>query len=162
MKGSTDILQRLPPGKPPDALIERARELIHKAGYFENAADSAFGFSYDRSFIQYVQDSDKTSDRWRKVEKFSPIIFWYRQSPQALERLGMFLPGFAPSEVTTEDPPLRFSGEALVRLDTEGRNRLGDSVLGSWSRHLKMDARRAAEQSPLLRRYPGGMARLDS
>ncbi len=128
MKGSTDLLQRVAPGKPPDALIERTRELIQKAGYPDQATDSAFGFSYDQSFIQYVQNSDKSAGRWKKVEKFNPVIFWYRQSPRALERLGMFLPVFAPSEVTTEDPPLQFSGEALVRLDIEGRLRTFEAI----------------------------------
>ena len=85
-------------------------------------ADSAFGFDYDEDFLRYLQDTDKTSGRWKKLDRFSPVVFWYRQSPRPLQHLGT-APG-----VSVSDPPLQFSGETLVQLDSEGRLRAFEAI----------------------------------
>src|SRR5499427_9264018 len=42
MNRRTMLIQRIAPGKPPDVLVERAREIIRKAGSVDEPADSAF------------------------------------------------------------------------------------------------------------------------
>src|SRR5215467_14608579 len=52
MNRRTMLIQRLAPGKSPDVLVERAREIIRTAGYVDEPADSAFGFDYDADPIR--------------------------------------------------------------------------------------------------------------
>jgi len=121
----TQLLGRLPVGKAPEVLVEQAREFIHRAGYEDPPADSTFGFEYDTDFLRYVQDTDKSSLRWQKLDAYNPVSFWYRQSPRPLEEVADFF-GFTPFGPT--DPPARFSGELLVRLNTDGRLRSFEAV----------------------------------
>jgi serine/threonine-protein kinase len=121
----TMLIRRLPVGKSPDALVERAREIIKKTGYVDEPVDSAFGFDYDAEFLDYVRSTDKTVGRWARLDTYNPVVFWYRQSPQPLEHIGGWLPFFLArvNAITPNDPPLQFSGDILVRLDGEGRLR---------------------------------------
>jgi serine/threonine-protein kinase len=117
MNRRTMFIERLPPGKPPDVLVERAREVIRKAGYLDEPADSAFGFAYDTDLIRYVERTDASADRWTSLQALNPVTFWYRQSPRPLERA----PFLNWTTVTAINPPLVFSGEVLIRLDSLGR-----------------------------------------
>jgi len=125
MNTRTMLLQRVPLGKSRDVLIERAREFIKKAGYFEGA-DSAFGFDYDPDVLRYLQE-DKTGGRWNKLEVVSPVFFWYRGSPRPLED---YRSSGASSlfGVDASNPAMQFSGEVLVRLDGEGRLRTFQAI----------------------------------
>ncbi|MBI4474890.1 MAG: serine/threonine protein kinase, partial [Acidobacteria bacterium] len=120
MSKSTELFRRVTLSKPPDALVERAREFLKKAGY-SDAVDSASGFAANEDFLRYVQDKSKTGVR-NNLDA-GAVDFWYRQSPRPLERIGFVPSGPAFWGVTSTDPPQEFSGEALVRLDTEGRLR---------------------------------------
>jgi hypothetical protein len=80
------------------------------------------------------------------------VLFWYRQSPQALVRRDLVRQGaFLPS-VSDSDPPVEVAGEVIVYLDTDGRLRrfeavpanAGPSSVGApdWSvlfRHADLD-----------------------
>jgi hypothetical protein len=108
--------RRIPFEKSPEALVERTREFLKKSGYSEKFADSAYGFVANSDLLNYIEASDKTASRWKNLDA-KAILFWYRQSPRPLEvpisALGRSL--------TFNNPPLQFSGEVLVMLDTEGR-----------------------------------------
>jgi len=124
MNRQTMLIQRVSSGKPPDFLVERAREIVRKAGYVDEPTDTAFGFDYDTDLIRYIENSERSRFRWNDLKRFNPVTFWYRQSPQPLER-SAFLNW---TTVTTADPPLQFAGEALVGLDTDGRLKQFDAV----------------------------------
>jgi serine/threonine protein kinase len=101
---------------PPDVLVARSREIIKKAGYSEKFADSAYGFVANSDLLNYIKASDKTANRWKNLDA-KAILFWYRQSPRPLE---VAISTSRP-RVTSDNPPLQFSDEVLVTLDTEGR-----------------------------------------
>jgi serine/threonine protein kinase len=98
--------------KSPDVLVERSREIIKKAGYSEEFADSAYGFVRHTNLLRYIQKSDKTANRWWNIHS-NAIRFWYRQSPSPFE--------VRPSGPNFYSPPLQFPGEVRVYLDAEGR-----------------------------------------
>jgi Protein kinase domain len=123
----TMITERVPPGKSPDFLAERARQLIAKAGYSDAPQDSAFGYSYYGDLLRYIQNNYKTSDRWNRLAAYNPVVFEYRQSPRPLERTG-FLFGDYGSSLTATLIPLQYSGDVLMRLDGEGRLRTLDAI----------------------------------
>jgi hypothetical protein len=124
MNRRTMLIQRIAPGKPPEVLIERAREIVRKAGYVDEPADFAFGFDYDSGLIRYIQDTDASARRWDKLLLFGPVTFWYRQSPRPLEKN----PFLNWTTVTTVNPPLKIAGEVIVGLDGEGRLKWLDAV----------------------------------
>jgi serine/threonine protein kinase len=108
--------RRIPFEKAPEALVERSHEIIKKAGYSERFADSAYGFEENSDMLRYFQNADKSANRWKSLDA-KAILFWYRQSPRPLE-VPLSSQGMI---VTPNNPPLQFSGEVLVMLDTEGR-----------------------------------------
>jgi serine/threonine-protein kinase len=118
LNGRVILLERMPPGKSPDVLLERARNFLKKAGYTGPVVDSAWGFDANRDLLNHLENSDETAGRWRNVGS-AAVIFWYRQSPQPLEPSGS-LYTTPPYAVAPGDPPMQFSGEALVGLDTQG------------------------------------------
>jgi serine/threonine-protein kinase len=113
----------VPLEKPPEALAERSKEIIRRFGYTEKAVGSAWGFSGNGEYRRWVEEHDKSKDRWKDMEDGRPaaIYFWYRQSPGQLipERFrGEDSFGIA---VTESDPPATTSGMVSVELDTLGR-----------------------------------------
>jgi hypothetical protein len=107
------LYRRMPFKKSPDVLVERSHEILKKAGYSEDFADSAYGFMQNIDLLRYIQKSDKTVNRWKNLDS-KAILFWYRQSPRPLEAPILTGLGY-------DNPPLQFSGEISVILDTEGR-----------------------------------------
>lgn len=111
------LFRRVPIENPPEVLAATARDILKNAGYLQPPVDSAFGFSTDEEYFQYVRKNDRSAGRWDRMPS-SVISFWYRQSPRILARwegvlsLGRIMPG---------DPPLSISGESRVQLDAGGR-----------------------------------------
>ena len=99
----------VPLEKPPEALAERAKEIIGRLGYTEKPLGTAWGFSGNGEYRRWVEEHDKSKNRWKDMEDGRPaaIYFWYRQSPALLiperfrgEDSGLRL------QVTESDPPL--------------------------------------------------------
>jgi hypothetical protein len=111
------LFRRVPIENPPEAMVASAREILKKARYPQPHVDSAFGFSPDDEYFQYVRMNNRTAGRWDRMPS-SAIGFWYRQSPRFLVRWQgpLSLGGIMP-----DDPPLSISGESLVQLDARGR-----------------------------------------
>jgi serine/threonine-protein kinase len=111
------LFLRLPPGKPPEVLAERAREFLRKAGYQEAPVDGAHGFALNDAVLNFIQNSDNSRDRWDSLNSTDALTFWHRRSPRPLvhdsPRIG----------IASGDPTMRWPGETLVRLDREGRLR---------------------------------------
>jgi hypothetical protein len=124
------LYRRVPLEEPPEALAERARDILRNAGYSEPPADTAMGFYEGKEFLRYVAEHDKSKTRWDNLET-GAFVFWHRGSPRPLEtrytfRLADSFPDFhgnAPmlGFVWTDDPPLDVSGMTLVRLNPLGR-----------------------------------------
>jgi Protein kinase domain len=102
--------------KTPDALTERARELVRQFGYTDEPADidSSFFRTYD--FLRYRALHDTSPPRVRDLAtaELGPMNFWYRQSPGPMVPVG-------PPDVSQNDPPLDVPGMALVELSSSGR-----------------------------------------
>jgi len=113
----TNELQITPLEKAPQALEQRARDLIQGLGYPDRAIGSAFGFSPDDDFQRYAEQKEKPADYAAQLAKGQPALlrFWYRQSPRYLEVVS------ATGSVSESDPPQDVSGMVTLRLDTLGR-----------------------------------------
>src|SRR6266852_3900595 len=111
-----------PLDNPPEVLATRAREIIRQLGYTDAYADEAFSFSPQFAYLEYLQQHDKTPDRWNVVANGRPasMVFWYRQSPR-LMRPQRFFSSTGNGAVTTFDPPMDISGMVRVTLDMQGR-----------------------------------------
>ena len=113
----TDLgLSPLP--KPPDALAERAREIVKRLGWTDPPVDSASWFFRDYPYLKSLATSGKVG--WAldlRSGWWKPAAFEYRQSSRPL------LPANAEGTVTSSDPPLNVTGMVSVVLDPEGRLR---------------------------------------
>jgi serine/threonine protein kinase len=105
------VNQLIPFEKSPDILAESSRQFIKKVGYTEKFTVSNYGFVANSDLLNHIKTLDKTANRLRNLDP-KTILFWYRQSPRSLNLI---------IGLTSDNPPLQFSGEALVILDTEGR-----------------------------------------
>ena len=106
--------------RPPDALVDRAQELIRTAGYTQTRADSASGFFVDQDAYRYAWDTQ--SDRADAFAAAGAVGFLYRESPRPLidvSWLGSVGPG---------NPTMAFPGEVAVQLDGQGRLRTFGAV----------------------------------
>jgi serine/threonine-protein kinase len=103
--------------KPPDALEDRARDLLQRLGYTEPPADTARGYAIDAEYLRWVSERDRSPGRWEGLRVGQPpvVLFWYRQSPR------MLLSAATLGRVSSRNPPLVDSGMAGVRFDMRGR-----------------------------------------
>ncbi len=113
------VLRVAAPVKPPDVLIERAREMVRSAGLGGDVQDDAWGLVADLDYLNHV-------DARRPVAPEDDLAargarFWYRESPVLLERFQFGSPPDSGQRVSPSDPPLSYSSEARVWLDREGR-----------------------------------------
>ena len=101
--------------RPPEALVDRARDFLDRLGH-GGGVDAAWSFEWDRDFLEAVR-GDRSPDRWRSVARghFSPYVFYYRQSPRPL------LPSNVDAQVRRTDPPPNGPGMAEVVMDPRGR-----------------------------------------
>lgn len=108
--------------KPPEVLLARAQEIVQQLRYSETPADSAYGFTADGSYMDYIQDHDKSRTRWQLLSSDRPptILFWYRQSPRELSSFGFFNT-LGSGVVTQSDPPSDVTGMITVVTDSRGR-----------------------------------------
>ncbi len=118
----TQLINKVTLDVPTDVLIHKAGEIVRGLGYSAPPADTAYDFTPDGSYLQYIQDHDKTITRWNSLSDDRPaaMSFWYRQSPREMRPQRFFASGGA-GKVTTFDPPLAVTGMVYLVLDTRGR-----------------------------------------
>src|SRR5208337_4304672 len=116
----TKLFRRVPLEKPPEALAERARDILRSVGYSEPPVDTAVGFYEGQEFLRYIAEHDKSKTRWDNLET-GAFVFWYRGSPRPLTAGNIFSDAPISGSVWTDDPPLDVSGMTLVRLNPRGR-----------------------------------------
>ncbi len=113
----------VPLEKPPDALVEKSKEIVRKLGYTEKPADIAWGFSGNGEYRRWVEEHDQSKDRWKGIESGRPaaIYFWYRQSPTPLIAERFRGDGAGEISATETDPPPLVAGMVGMELDPLGR-----------------------------------------
>ena len=114
------LYRRVPLEQPPEALAERARDILRSAGYSERPADTAIGFNEGTEFLRYIAEHDRSITRWDNLET-GPFEFWYRGSPWPLSAGDVWSGPRPAGMVWTDDPPLDVCGMTLVRLNPLGR-----------------------------------------
>jgi hypothetical protein len=109
----------VPLPNPPDALAAKAHELLQQFGYTAPPVDSASGFFEDDNYLRYIEEHDKTPNRWEQLKSGNPsaMVYWYRESPRSLLPLSLFSVG----SVGPVDPPRSNSGMTYELLDPSGR-----------------------------------------
>ena len=115
----------VPWSKPAAALASDAQELLVEMGYGDSA-DTAWRFVVDHDYLDYLERTDMSANRWRPLERTDQLAlrFVYRQSPVNLLPLGWTgqveddLPGYR-----RQDDPSPEEGDALVVTDLRGRLR---------------------------------------
>ena len=113
------IFRDVPFDKPPEVLVERAREVQKRLGYTAPHADSAEGFGIDSEVVQYVAEHDKSANRWKNLDP-GTAAFWYRESPRPMQPGQFFKDNMNVGMVTSNDPAMAVSGMTLVWMTTQG------------------------------------------
>jgi hypothetical protein len=111
------LLSLVPVEKSPEALADRARELLARLGNAGTAADTEAGLAHDSNYFRQVRVTDRSPSRWDGLRTGEPpvVTFWYRQSPRPL------LAQKTSGRVSWNDPPQLLSGMAALRYDLTGR-----------------------------------------
>ncbi len=125
LAGSTQLSRVAPLEKPPEYLIERARDITRRLGHQATPADSAAGFELNSSYIDHIAASDPSPGRWRRLETGPPyaIYFWYCLSSRSIAPFDVFA-----DEPQWDDPPALVSGMVRLYLDPTGRLSRFESV----------------------------------
>jgi protein kinase-like protein len=108
------MVNRVPLPKPPEALQDRAQEMLGRLGYDTSRAYAAGGFGTTLDYARFVA---ARGGQWELLAKGRPetVVYWYRTSPNPIVPLGNT------SAVAGTNPPLTVSGMTLVVLDVSGR-----------------------------------------
>jgi serine/threonine-protein kinase len=111
------MLNVVDPPKPPEALVDRAQEIVQKLGYGSDVHATAAGLGVSLDWANDIDANSAGADRWTKLHTARPETFylWYRTSPRALIPFGNENP------VVGINPPLTISGMTLAVVDIEGR-----------------------------------------
>ena len=111
------VLRTLPFERSPEALTDRARDLLQRLGRTEAPADWAHGFALDFDYVNWVQARDRTPGRWEGLSTGTPPVvrYWYRESRRPLVSTSFG------GQVFWGNPPITLTGMAGVQFDTRGR-----------------------------------------
>ena len=117
LRPSGSLLGLVPVEKSPEALEDRARELMGRLGADGAVADSEVGFAVDGEYFRWQAARDASPARWAGLRSGEPpvLLFWYRGSPRPLA---------APASNGATgwgDPPILVSGMAGAKYDLRGR-----------------------------------------
>jgi serine/threonine protein kinase len=107
----------------PEVLTQKAREMVAHLGYEGRPVDSAYNLDTDGDFLTAVEKNDKPHPDWNAVlaGRPSPLVYWYRQSPDTLLAQGFHDFLLTPGLLTQDDPPPVISGMINLQLDPQGR-----------------------------------------
>jgi hypothetical protein len=117
----TDPLARLQPELGADVLAQKARDAIRDLGYTDRPQDEAFGFQWDDALIDHFRrNPDGVSRSAVRLERPSPLLFWYRRSQEPLIAGQFHRDLLTPGVVTTDDPAPIASEMIELKLDHRG------------------------------------------
>jgi serine/threonine-protein kinase len=104
--------------KSPDALEDRARDLIRSFGYSDEPADTASWWERRSGYLKYRAAREPSTTWWPSLggSDSHPWSFWYRQSPRWLVPENPY--GDPP--IRSNDPPMEISGMVSIAMDARG------------------------------------------
>src|SRR6266540_676844 len=115
--GRTMLFRLVPLPKPPEVLIERAQNIVQRAGYIDPPVATAYYFDFNDDFFRYVSQKHQALHDWSSIARLRPGVFdfGYRQSPRELiARTG-------DGRVVDDDPPETIPGMIYLWVDPLGR-----------------------------------------
>ena len=112
-----NLHRRVPLGKSPEVLADRAATFLAAVGAEARPAARAWGVALDESYFASDDDPLPPARRWRRLSTGQPLAyyFWFRQSPVPLE------PSRADRKIAPDSPPAVIENMAGVVLDLQGR-----------------------------------------
>ncbi|MGD9688194.1 MAG: serine/threonine-protein kinase [Phycisphaerales bacterium] len=115
---SGSLVRHVPLPFSTEVLSAKAAEIVRALGYTGAAPHTAAGFSPAWGYTAFIEETDPSPDRWRRLEQGSPVtlVFWYRESPVALTPTSLF-----DLSVGLADPAPFVAGSVSVMLDPMGR-----------------------------------------
>jgi hypothetical protein len=113
----TVLIRMVPLEKPPEALIERAREMLAAGGHVGGVRDTAHAIQTDDDFLRKMARRGFSLKEQQGIADIRPgvLFFSYRESPIPL------VAGSVQGKVTDKDPPVTEPGMRHVTLDAKGR-----------------------------------------
>jgi serine/threonine-protein kinase len=106
----------------PDALTQKARDILVRLGYPDTPVDSAGGFGLEMAAIRYFEQKEKPRSWDALLGGEPPLVFyWYRTSPQRMLVLEPQNDLLTPGIVDIWNPPATLAGMVNVGLDARGR-----------------------------------------
>ena len=120
LSAQTMLYRRVPLEKPPEALAERAREILQSVGYSEPPADTAIGF-YEGRLSTLYRGTRQIEDTLGQPRDRGVRVLVSRQPPATRDSFAHFSDAPILGIVWTDDPPLDVSGMTLVKLNPLGR-----------------------------------------
>jgi serine/threonine-protein kinase len=110
-----NVINLVPPGKSPDSLIDRSRELATSLGEVPAPADFVWWFVVPTDIDQRLSKAP-APQRYREIASFYPSVlrFGYRQSPRPLESPSLH-------RIQWLQPAPYYSGEIALTIDMQGR-----------------------------------------
>jgi serine/threonine-protein kinase len=109
--------------EPPDALAQKARDLLVRLGHEATPRDVAQGFGEERDLIQYLEERMGPRTEWDRALPGRPpvVFFWYRTSPRRLIVADFSDDFMTPGIAWIWKPPATIAGMVNVGLDAQGR-----------------------------------------
>ncbi|MEE8367410.1 MAG: serine/threonine-protein kinase [Thermoanaerobaculia bacterium] len=114
----SQLVNTVPLEKPPEVLLERAREILADFGYDEEPVDSLWSFDRNWAYLRSLRKEGLTAESFKMLRSTQPaaLLFRYRQSPELLERASAGSVG-----AWFDDPPPTRPGMIEISLDPVGR-----------------------------------------
>jgi serine/threonine-protein kinase len=111
------LVNRVPMPKTPDALADRAQDVVATFGYADQVRATASGLGTSIFWARYIASTREAHDRWSALATPRPttIYLWYRTSPQTLFPIGN------ENRIDGGNPPVTQPGMTLTILDPAGR-----------------------------------------
>jgi serine/threonine-protein kinase len=124
----TLLVNHAPMELPPDALVDRAKQVVKNLGYDQPPVDTAHGFYYDPGDVQELRQTKGAELHHDFASGFGEgywpgIRFWYRQAPFVLVNTDYSDGQSNRSRVSQSNPYTREPGEIILALDPQGRLR---------------------------------------
>ncbi len=116
LAGNVTLLARVHSTIPPEALAQKARELLASFGYSDPAVSEAWGIDHNSFLVRFA--SRLPAARARQlvpVMRPPPVFFWYRTYPERL------VPDNGDVAVNENNPPRLKPGAVGIDLDPKGR-----------------------------------------
>lgn len=122
------MINRVPLTKPPDALVDRAQEIVTKFGYGGQVRSTAASMGWTLNWARYVGATSTDPNRWAALNTPRPLslYLWYRTSPQLLFPYG------TENRVDAGNPPVNLQRMTLTLVDTAGRLAQFTAVPGEY------------------------------